>query len=314
MWKLTFARTVAAIPVIILVALVAFSLFRFVPVQAPAAILGDGATPEAVARLTAEMGLDRPAPVLFFEWVGNALRGDFGRSYVTGLEVSNEIAHRMPITLTLALGGIFIAVILGVPTGVIAALNRNSFIDRALTGIVSVLLAMPGFWLALLLVLFFAVQMRWLPAAGYTPPSAGLWPWLRGFILPCLALGLGATANIARHTRSSMLAQLDSQYARALMARGCPRGRLVMRYCLKNAMMPVLAIIGMLTALMLSGSFVIEKVFSVPGLGSLILDSINRGDTPVLQAVVVVVAVFIIAVNLVVDIGYGLLDPKVRPE
>ena len=314
MWKLTFARTVAAIPVIILVALVAFILFRFVPVQAPAAILGDGATPEAVARLTAEMGLDRPAPVLFFEWVGNALRGDFGRSYVTGLEVSNEIAHRMPITLTLALGGIFIAVILGVPTGVIAALNRNSFIDRALTGIVSVLLAMPGFWLALLLVLFFAVQMRWLPAAGYTPPSAGFWPWLRGFILPCLALGLGATANIARHTRSSMLAQLDSQYARALMARGCPRGRLVMRYCLKNAMMPVLAIIGMLTALMLSGSFVIEKVFSVPGLGSLILDSINRGDTPVLQAVVVVVAVFIIAVNLVVDIGYGLLDPKVRPE
>jgi len=277
-------------------------------------ILGDGATPEAVARLAAEMGLDRPAPVLFFEWVGNALRGDFGRSYVTGLEVSDEIAHRMPITLTLALGGIFIAVILGVPTGVIAALNRNSFIDRALTGIVSVLLAMPGFWLALLLVLFFAVQMRWLPAAGYTPPSAGLWPWLRGFILPCLALGLGATANIARHTRSAMLAQLDSQYARALMARGCPRGRLVMRYCLKNAMMPVLAIIGMLTALMLSGSFVIEKVFSVPGLGSLILDSINRGDTPVLQAVVVVVAVFIIAVNLVVDIGYGLLDPKVRPE
>ncbi|TKT69865.1 ABC transporter permease [Aquamicrobium sp. LC103] len=314
MWKLTFARTVAALPVVILVALVAFILFRFVPVQAPAAILGDGATPEAVARLTAEMGLDRPAPVLFFEWVGNALRGDLGRSYVTGLEVSAEIAHRLPITLTLALGGIFIAILLGVPTGVIAALNRNSFIDRALTGIVSVLLAMPGFWLALLLVLFFAVQLRLLPAAGYTPPSAGIWPWVRGFILPCLALGLGATANIARHTRSSMLAQLDSQYARALTARGCPRGRLVMRYCLKNAMMPVLAIIGMLTALMLSGSFVIEKVFSVPGLGSLILDSINRGDTPVLQAVVVVVAVFIIVVNLIVDIGYGLLDPKVRPE
>ncbi|MGY6709265.1 MAG: ABC transporter permease [Rhizobiaceae bacterium] len=314
MWKLTFSRTIAAIPVVILVAITAFMLFRFVPVQAPAAILGDSATQEAVSRLSAEMGLDRPAPVLFYEWVVNALQGDFGRSYVTGREVSAEIAHRLPITLTLAFGGILVAMLFGVPIGVVAALKRNSFIDRALTGIVSILLAMPGFWLALLLVLLFAVQLRLLPVAGYTPPSAGLWPWFRGFILPCLALGLGATANIARHTRSAMLQQLDSQYARALIARGCPRPRLIMRYCLKNAMMPVLAIIGMLTALMLSGSFVVEKVFSVPGLGSLILDSINRGDVPVLQAVVVVIAVFIIVVNLLVDIGYGLLDPKVRPE
>lgn len=314
MWKLTFARTIAAVPVVLLVALCTFILFRFVPVQAPAAILGDSATPAAVARLTEEMGLDRPAPIIFFEWVGKALQGDFGRSYVTGRDVAAEIAHRIPITLTLALGGIAIAVLLGVPIGVLSALYRNSFLDRALTSAVSVLLAMPGFWLALLLVLLFAVQLRWLPVAGYAPPSAGFWPWLSRFILPCFALGLGATANIARHTRSSMLQQLDSQYARALTARGCPRGRLIMRYCLKNAMMPVLAIIGMLTALMLSGSFVVEKVFSLPGVGTLILDSINRGDVPVLQAVIVVVALFIIVVNLLVDIGYGLLDPKVRPE
>lgn len=314
MWKLVLSRIIAAVPVVILVALVTFTLFRFVPVQAPAAILGDGATPEAVARLQQEMGLDRPSIVLFAEWVGNALRGDFGRSYITGLEVSAEIAHRLPITMTLALGGMAIAVLLGVPIGVTAALKRNSLIDRALTGMVSVLLAMPGFWLALLLVLLFAVELRWLPAAGYNPPSAGVLLWAKGFVLPCLALGLGATASIARHTRSSMIQQIDSQYARALTARGCPRRRLILHYCLKNAMMPVLAVIGMLTALMLSGAFVIERIFSVPGIGSLILDSINRGDVPVLQAVVVVVALFIITVNLLVDIGYGLLDPKVRPE
>ena len=314
MWKLIISRLIAAIPVVVMVAVVTFILFRFVPVQAPAAILGDSATPEAVERLRQEMGLDRPQLVLFFEWVTNALRGDFGRSYITGLEVSGEIAQRLPITLTLALGGMAIAILLGVPVGVTAALYRNSIIDRTLTSIVSLLLALPGFWRGLLLVLAFAVELRWLPAAGYTPISSGLWPWARSIILPCLALGLGATASIARHTRTSMLQQLGSQYARALTARGCPRGKLVMHYCLKNAMMPVLAVIGMLSALMLSGAFVIERVFSVPGLGSLILDSINRGDVPVLQAVVVVVAVFIVLMNLLVDIGYGKLDPKVRPE
>lgn len=314
MWKLALARTLAAVPVMLLVAVCVFGLFRFVPVQAPAAILGDSATPDAVAKLTAEMGLDRPAPVLFLEWLGGALQGDFGSSYITGRPVAGEIAHRLPITLTLAAGGMLIAVLLGVPAGVTAALNRNGVVDRVLTSTVSVLLAMPGFWLALLLVLFFAVKLRWFPVAGYTPPGAGLAPWLRGFALPCLSLGLGATASIARHTRSSMIEQLDSQYVRALVARGCPRRRLVFHYCLKNAMIPVLAVMGMLTALMLSGSFVVEKVFSVPGLGTLILDSINRGDVPVLQAVVVVIAGFVVLVNLAVDVGYGLLDPKVRPE
>lgn len=314
MWKLIVARVIAAIPVVMLVAIVSFLLFRFVPVQAPAAILGEAATPESIALLTKQMGLDRPAPVIFLEWVGGALRGDFGYSYITERNVTTEILHRLPVTLTLALGGICVAVALGIPAGVMAALHRNSLTDKTITGVISVLLALPGFWLAMLLVLAFSVHLRWLPAAGYTPIENGVWPWLRGFILPCLALGLGATASITRHVRSAMLQQLGSQYARALAARGCSRRRIVFHYCLKNAMIPVLAIIGMITALMLSGSFVIETVFSVPGLGSLIIEALNQGDIPVLQAVIVVVAVFIILVNLIVDIGYGLLDPKVRPE
>lgn len=314
MWKLLLARLIAAVPVLALVALVSFIMFRFVPIQAPAAILGDSATAEAVRRLTAEMGLDRPAPVLFMEWIGNALTGDLGRSYVTGRDVATEIGHRLPITMMLTIGGMLVAILVGVPTGVFAALNRNSLVDRLITGVVSVLLAIPGFWLALILVLIFAVELRWLPVGGYARPENGLWPWARTLILPCLALGLGATASIARHTRSAMIQQINSQYARALRARGCSERRLIFRYCLKNAMIPVLAIIGILTAFMLSGSFVVERVFSVPGLGSLILESITRGDVPVLQASVVVIALFVIVINLLVDIGYGLLDPKVRPE
>lgn len=314
MWKLVIARLIAAVPVLFMVAVVTFALFRFMPVQAPAAILGDGATPEAVARLTREMGLDRPAPVLFFEWLGGALRGDFGQSYISGRGVTGEIALRLPITLALAVGGIMVAMLIGIPVGVAAALTRNSVLDRLLTSVVSVLLAVPGFWMGLLLVLFFAIRLRWLPAAGYTPPSASLSQWFVGFILPWLSLGLGLTASIARQARSAMIEQLGAPYVRALVARGAPRWRIIFLYCLKNALIPVLAIVGMLTAYVIGGSFVVEQVFAIPGLGSLILDAVNRGDVPILQAVILVVAFFVILINLLVDIGYGLLDPKVRPE
>jgi len=314
MWKLVIARLIAAVPVLFMVAVVTFVLFRFMPVQAPAAILGDSATPEAVERLTREMGLDRPAPVLFLEWLGGALRGEFGNSYVSGREVTTEIALRLPITLTLAVGGILVAMVIGIPIGVAAALARNSILDRLLTSAVSLLLAVPGFWMGLLLVLFFAIRLRWLPAAGYTPPGASLSLWFVGFILPWLSLGLGLTASIARQARSAMIEQLGAPYVRALVARGTPRWRIVFLYCLKNALIPVLAIVGMLTAYVIGGSFVVEQVFAIPGLGSLILDAVNRGDVPILQAVILVVAFFVILINLLVDIGYGLLDPKVRPE
>jgi len=314
MWKLILSRLIAAVPVLFLVAVCVFTLFRFVPIQAPAVILGETATPEAIERLAAEMGLDRPAPVLFFEWLGDALRGDFGQSYITRREVADEVWHRLPITLTLATGGMLIAILVGVPCGVLAAVKRNSFIDRFLIGMTSALLAMPSFWLALLLVLFFAVKLRWLPAAGYSPPGADLGRWFLGFVLPWFSLGLGLTASVARQARAAMIEQLDSAYMRALTARGCSYKRIVLRYCLKNAMIPVLAIIGMLTAYVLGGSFVVEQIFSIPGLGSLVIDAINRGDVPILQAVVILVAFFIMIVNLMVDIGYGLLDPKVRPQ
>lgn len=314
MWKLIVSRLLAAVPILFLVAVCVFTLYRFVPIQAPAVILGEAATPEAVQRLSEEMGLDQPAPVLFFKWLSGALQGDFGQSYISGRQVTEEVWHRLPITLMLATGGMVIALLIGIPCGVLAAVKRNSFVDRFLTGATSVLLAIPSFWLALLLVLFFAVKLRWLPAAGYTPAGTNLHRWFVGFLLPWFSLGLGLTASIARQTRSAMIEQLHSPYVRALTARGCAHSRIVFRYCLKNAMIPVLSIIGMLVAYVLGGSFVVEQIYSLPGLGSLVIDAINRGDVPVLQAVVILTAFFIVVVNLLVDIGYGLLDPKVRPQ
>ena len=314
MLKLVVQRFIAAIPVLFLVAACLFALFRFVPAEAPAVILGDGATPEALARLREQMGLDRPALVLFWEWLSGVLTGDFGTSYISRAPVIVEIFARLPVTITLAAGGMVVAIFLGVPTGVLAALYRNSIFDRALTSLVSVLLAMPAFWLALLLMLYFGLTLRWFPVSGYTPFSENPKAWALGFVLPWLSLGFGATASIARHTRSTMIEQLDSQYVRALIARGCPSFRLIVKYCLKNALIPVLAVIGILTTLMLSGSLVIERVFALPGIGILIQNAVNSGDVPVLQGVVLLVAGFVILVNLVVDICFGLLDPKVRPE
>lgn len=203
MWKLIVSRLLAAVPILFLVAVCVFTLYRFVPIQAPAVILGEAATPEAVQRLSEEMGLDQPAPVLFFKWLSGALQGDFGQSYISGRQVTEEVWHRLPITLMLATGGMVIALLIGIPCGVLAAVKRNSFVDRFLTGATSVLLAIPSFWLALLLVLFFAVKLRWLPAAGYTPAGTNLHRWFVGFLLPWFSLGLGLTASIARQTRSA---------------------------------------------------------------------------------------------------------------
>ncbi|MDQ0137762.1 peptide/nickel transport system permease protein [Neorhizobium galegae] len=314
MLKLVVQRILSAMPVLLMVAICVFALFQLIPIDAPAVILGEGATPEAMARLAEEMGLNRPAPVIFLEWVSGTVKGDLGISYITRSPVMDELVDRLPITLTLATGGILVAISLGIPVGVMAALNRNSVLDRFLTSVVSLLLAMPAFWLALLLSLYFAVRLRWLPVSGYTPFGDDPKAWFMGFILPWLSLGFGATASIARHARSAMIEQLDSSYVRSLVARGCPSFKLVFRYCLKNAMIPVLAVIGMLTTLMLSGSLVIERVFALPGIGILIQNSLQSGDVPVLQAVVLVIAGFVILVNLCVDILYGLLDPKVRPQ
>ncbi len=314
MLKLVLLRTAFAIPMLLAVAVVVFILFSFSPVDAAAAILGTDATEASRAEVERELGLDRPFIVQMIDWIGRAFLLDFGNSYVTNRPIADDIAARLPATLAMCIGGLIVSLVVGIIVGVVCAQHPNSWLDRSLTVVTSVFLALPGFWLAILLVLLLAVQLGLLPSSGYVPFERDPWLWLRSLVIPWLALGLSAAATIARQTRSAMLETLGATFVRAAVARGASRTRAVYVYALKNAMMPVLAVIGIQFTVMIGSSFVIERIFSIPGTGTLMLDGLLRGDTPMLQATVLVVACSVIVINTLVDIGYGLLNPKVRPQ
>jgi peptide/nickel transport system permease protein len=314
MGKLVAQRALAMLPLLVLVAVLVFVLFSFVPVDAASVILGQSGSIEDRERLRAELGLDRPLIVQFGDWAAGLLTGDLGTSYVTRRPVVGDIAAGLPITLGLVVGGLALAFAIGITVGVLCALRPGSIGDRLLTSGGSVFQAMPEFWLALLLVWIVAVQLGWLPIGGYTEFTRNPAEWAEKMVLPWIAVALGPASQIARVTRTGMIDQLQSQYVRALTARGTPRRRIVFRYALKNALVPVVALVGLLLALALGSSFVIESIFSLPGLGSRLVDALTAGDTPMLMAAVIVVAIFVILINLLVDIVIGLLNPKVRPR
>lgn len=314
MGRFVVLRLLTVVPLLILVAVVVFVLFSFVPVDAAAVVLGQSATTELRDRLAGELGLDDPLHVQFTRWFGGLLRGDFGVSYVTRRPVLPDILAGLPITLSLVAGGLVVAFAVGIPVGMVAARRPNSLTDRGVTGAASVFQAMPEFWLALLLVLVVAVQLGLVPVGGYVAMGDDPVQWLRRLVLPWLALGLGPASQIARQTRIGMIEQMQSDYVRALIARGTPWRRVVGRYALKNALIPVLTLGGLQVAIMLGSSFVIERIFALPGSGGKMIDALMRGDTPMLQASILVVAFFVILANLVIDLAYGLLDPKVRPQ
>jgi len=314
MGKLIAQRLLAMIPLLLVVAIVVFALFSFIPVDVASVILGQSGTLEDRERLNSELGLDRPAWERFFEWLAGAVRGDFGTSYITRRPVLDTVATGLPITLSLVVGGLAIAVVVGIAVGITAALRPGSWLDRIFTGGASIFQAIPEFWLGLLLVWLIAVQLGWLPAGGFVDFGRNPGGWLERMILPWLTIALGPASQIARITRTGMIDQLQSQYVRALIARGTPFPRVVFRYALKNALLPVVALAGLLLALLLGSSFVIEGIFALPGLGSEVIDALGDGDLPVLQASIVLVAFFVILSNLLVDVAIGLINPKVRPQ
>lgn len=314
MRKLIAFRLALAVPQLAAISLVVFSLTYLVPGSAAAAILGLSATPDRIQQLEAQLGLDRPPLVRLVEWYANALRGDLGTSVTSSRPVTDLLLQRMPASLSLVVGGVVVALIVGVCLGALAGVRPGSVTDRVVTAASSVGLAVPHFWIGMMLLLVFAVQLGWVPVLAYTPLSEDPLAWLRGLILPSVALGVSAAALITRQTRTAMAEALSSRYVDTLTAAGVSRPRIILVYGLKNAMVPVLASTGITFSIMIGASFAMEKVFAFPGVGDLLLTSVIGKDIPIVQAGVLMIACLVIVVNLCIDVGYGLLNPKARPE
>jgi peptide/nickel transport system permease protein len=314
MRRLLLTRLVSVAPMLLLVSLFAFLLIHLTSTDPVAQILGEGASDADRAEYARRLGLDRPLPEQFLRWVWAALHGDLGTSLYTSLPVAQSIGDRLGITLSLALAGMGFALCAGVPLGIIGALRHGSRADRLLALVVSLGLAVPSIWLALLLSLAFAVNLRWFQVVGYIPFAEDPLQWARGLVLPSIALGVHAAAVIARQTRSAMIDVLHSRYVQALRARGLPVRQIVLGYATRNAMVPVLSVIAIQMSVIVGVSFVIERIFAIPGLGTLLIDSVVRADFPILQGCVVVIACMVLLVNLAVDIAYGVVNPKVRAD
>lgn len=297
---------------LLIVSSVVFLALYLVPGDAAASLLGDDASPARLAEIRDRLGLDEPFLVQYWNWLSGALTGDFGQSLVTSQGVSEAISERLPVTLSLTFGALFVALVTALPAGTLAALRRGGATDRAVTLMASVGIALPNFWIGLLLLMVFALNNRWLPAVGYVPLTEDPWQWARHIVLPAIALGLAAAAEIARQLRASLCNVLEQDYIRTARAMGLRSRSVIGRHALKNAALPVVTVVGVRVAALLGGTAVIEQIFGIPGLGQLAVRSTLLRDLPMVQGIVVVSTVIVLTVNFLVDISYAWLNPKVR--
>jgi peptide/nickel transport system permease protein len=290
-----------------------FFMLRMIPGDPVIQMLGPEYTPEAAAALRAKLGLDEPLLVQYLRWMGNILHGDLGGSIASGETVADAIKSGLPKTLSLATVSFVIATAIAVPAGVIAALQRNGPFDYIASIVAFIGVSMPSFWFGIILILVFAVQLRWLPAIGYSEIAEdGVWAWFQRLILPSLAIGAGYAAILMRFVRAGLLDVLGSDYIRTARAKGMREGSVVVRHALRNALIPVVTVVGIQLALLLSGTVVIETVFSIRGLGRILVGAIFDRDYPIVQGVILLIAVIFVLANLVVDIVYTLLDPRIH--
>ncbi len=297
-------RLLIMIPVLLGVSLIIFTMVRVIPGDPAIILAGPHANKEQVDQIRAQLGLDRHPVIQYFSFLGNLFQGDLGRSTRTGLPVTKEIMARFPNTVVLALTAIILASLVGVLTGIIAGVKQNSIFDHISMMIALFGLSMPVFWLGLMLMLLFSIQLGWLPSVG-----AESWKHL---ILPAITLGANSTAIIARMTRSSMLEVIRLDYIRTARAKGLTEKMVIWRHALKNALIPVVTVIGLQTGTLLGGAVLTEIVFAWPGIGRLLVEAILSRDYPVVQGVVLLVASLFILINLIVDLLYSYLDPRIR--
>jgi peptide/nickel transport system permease protein len=309
-------RIAAVLPVLLVVSLVVFLILRLAPGDPAAAIAGNNATNDDIAKIRTQLGLDSSIPVQYGIWMGRVLQGDLGYSFYLSKPVTELIAQRIEPTLALALGTVLLAVLLAVPLGTLAAWRMGGWLDRLLSGFSVAGFSIPVFVIGYVLIYLFSIRLEWLPVQGYKsllgPSGAGLWDWMRQLILPWMTLAMVYVALIARVTRASVSEALTEDYIRTARAKGLTETAVLLRHALANAAVPIVTVIGIGVALLIGGVVVTETVYAIPGLGSLTVDAVLNRDFPVIQGLVLMFSVSYVMVNLMVDLSYLFLDPRIR--
>lgn len=312
MVRFVLARLAAAVPVLLLVSFLTFALMYFVPGDVASEIAGPGATAEELGRIRVQLGLDRPFAERALQWYADLARGDLGQSVLLRQSVTSAIVERLPVTLSLSFLALGLALVLGVLAGAFAAVRANSWADQGVMGLALVGTSLPDFWLGLVMIYVFAVALGWLPTGGYVPFWTDPAGWLRAMLLPAVALALTQVGLIARMTRAAMLEVLRQDFVRTARAKGLPEWIVVGKHALGNAVIPVLTVVGVSFGILIGGAVVVEQVFSIPGVGRLIVGGILRRDYPVIQGGLLFTAATFVLVNILVDVLYAALDPRIR--
>ena len=305
-------RLLATLPVMAVVGVAVFMLLHLTPGDPAVVIAGDYAQPEDIEKIRERLGLNEPLHVQFFNWVGAVLSGDLGTSIFSNLPVTKLIGQRLEPTLALATATIIFAILVAVPLGVIAAWKARTLTDRVVMIFAVLGFSVPVFVIGYAMMWLFSITLGWFPVQGYKPIGEGFWPFLRSIALPTVSLGIIYVALIARITRASMLEVLSEDYMRTARAKGLDNNALLIRHALRNASVPIVTIIGIGIALLIGGVVVTESVFNIPGLGRLTIDAVLRRDYPVIQGVILIFSGAYVIVNLVIDLSYALLDPRIR--
>jgi peptide/nickel transport system permease protein len=306
-------RLLALVPLLLVATFLSFGLILLLPGDAVTTIAGENATPEQLDEIRAELGTDRPVVVQYVDWLGGAVRGDFGNSLIfSSRSVGEEIRTRFPLTLSVTLGAIGIGAVLGGVAGIVAGVRPGRRTDRVISLLTSLAIGLPSYVVALFLVVVFAVNLGWFPSRGYVPLSEDPWEWFRHLVLPWIALGLPASASIARQVRGALVDTMEEDYVRTARAKGLSPVQVVGKHALKNASMPAITVLGIQFAYLLGGTVIIESIFSINGLGRMIATAVSGRDVPVIQGVTFLMAVIFLLVNLVVDVLYAVVNPKVR--
>lgn len=312
MLKVIGARLLSIPLLLLIVSVIVTGMTFLIPGDPAVTIAGENASPERVAVLREQLGLDRPFVEQYVDWLGSALRGDFGRSLFTPRNVTTMMLDRIPVTASLTLGALVVATLIGGPLGLVAGLRRGTLVDRFATGAASVGVSIPSYWLGLLLILLFSVRLDLLPAIGYVGLAESPWQWLRHLLLPSIALGAAPAAELARQLRSSTADVMRQDFIRTASAKGLRARTVVTRHALKNALGPVVTVVGLQVALLLGGAVVVEQIFAIPGIGQMAVSAVVERDIPLIQGIVVFTTLVVVAANLVVDIVQIWLNPKLR--